>query len=116
MEIYSSKLNKILWKIGRGDIGLNNIDNSKLNIENSYKIGSDWIFDSESNIGYYVAREKKLFGKTHIKEFIKVFNITEHGESKYYTDCKIEVPAGVVRKAREIVTLKRENRLNIRNK
>lgn len=66
-----------------------------------YKIGSDWVFDVHEKTGYYVVKEN---GKA--VKFEKAF-VIRRGTKIY-----MEIPAGVVRKARHLLDLQRQGKLD----
>ncbi len=75
--------------------------------EHLYRIGSTWIFDANSCVGYQV-----LFGADDIV-FEEAFQIAGNSEDvKYY----MEVPIGIVRRAFHIIKLKQDGLLGICSK
>lgn len=75
-----------------------------------YKIGSNWVFDIDSYIGYRVIRQGKDT-KSKVVGFSKAFEI--HGEGDSY-NVKYEegVPIGIVRKAVHLIGLSESGELS----
>jgi hypothetical protein len=78
-----------------------------------YKIGTGWLFDVESKLGYKVNRVGGS-RKEPIKDFVEAFQVVEGSNTsdiRYIT----KVPMGVVRKALHLLELKSKGELKDRD-
>ena len=65
-----------------------------------YTIGNDWVFDLTEFIGYKVIKKNG-----HVSSYEKAFSVEKNiNNTDFKFSRDIKVPAGVVRKVREIIT------------
>jgi len=88
------------------------------NLENLYKIGTGWVFDTENNKGYIVKRERTSRGyyNGRVIDFIPAFELQKTADGKYNSRIMLTVPAGVLRKAVEMAQLKEKGNLEARKR
>jgi hypothetical protein len=85
-------------------------DRTMKDLGSLYKIGSDWLFDSETLTGSKVIRAGNK-PDSAVKSFEKAF-VVEFVGTEYNIDCLIAVPVGIIRKALHILKLKKDGALD----
>lgn len=85
--------------------GTNGISNSN----SLFKIGSGWLFDVDNGIGYKVVREKGI--EKDFKLAFMITSISEHELEEEGVSSTMEVPLGILRRAKHIARLRLNGRI-----